>query len=1213
VFVSSVYTTFQQHPRGRPPNDDSVDINVDNEETEPSEESITDTHETDVAEADSVSVEAGNPPEQNVPTETPTTVPIQDSANVVSVPDPYFYVSGDKHSFLPEGGNCNGEANCQTSTTPIQDALDAVSGGLTPDDATIYIEGGIYEEDVTIKEMNDLTLQGAADGNPSTLAGSVSVIDSINIALRDFTFGDVIQVNDSTDVSIVGTEGDDEIEVELEGTVENLSVEGRAGSDEITVNLQTSEVSETSDVSTILTIGGEGNDRVIVHNEEDDLEVDEDVVASQSVTVAFDDTVENLHVEAPAADISVSKSVALQGALVLNGENITVSGDISGSEIKLQSADTTQVTGSLDAPGGTVHVLGNQVFLEENAFINVSGDNGRGTVLIGGDYQGKGSVPNAIYTYVGPDTVIHADALLEGKGGRVIVWADVATGFYGSISANGGSSGGDGGFVETSGKTHLEVSGSSVSAAAQQGNSGIWLLDPHNVTIGESRTTGGSWVNGVFIPTSDDAKINIEDILFALNDGTSVTISTGSTGNQEGNVTIKTEIKKTIDKGEVTLRIEAANNIVGESNKLISSSAGKLHVELIADSDGDGSGKVIFPNDISTNGGNLTIQGADAETPVGGPYLDAGTGEIIFIPSTSDCTIGINFDTGQFSLSENELIRMFADKITIGRTDGTGSVGISSVNLLQNAIQNLTIQGGPTKFYGALQLANSLVQIIANTGSITTNQFNKVVQIFNGTLQLKAATAIGHISGSDAPMSFPIVTEVNNIEAHLTASDPNGMVLLRNEGALTIGDSTNSNNPDGIVATGGGIHVLATSPVIITKPIRERAGGDITITAGNDSSQLGDDITINADIIVTCLPGVSCNGSITGNAGDDIKEEATVLVSAPGGVNFNSGLDGDDDEVGGNSGGVVNVAGTVEATNIGADVKFNGPNDVIFTGTLITQTGDATLSAAKGNVNHQNGKFFLNGGILTIVELPPEPDPADPNPPPADQTITTETIIPQSHPPVVPQAPAPTIPIVVQIVITPTTTGRTGGGFVFWNPDDEENSQKPPPIVIPITGDIASTIRFLGDNPILPVIGGQPFSLLNASAFGDIVILELPGGLGAIFPTGINATVTLTTGDEVILPEDLPDGVDQIFSLEIIIETNIPEGQLGEITLFFEAPAGTPSEELTILYYDEVEGWVEVPIEESDNDLIEGIIESGGVFVLVQRSTTSAAITRNRL
>src|SRR5919202_1782088 len=103
--------------------------------------------------------------------------------------------------------------------------------------------------------------------------------------------------------------------------------------------------------------------------------------------------------------------------------------ELKGSGTRL-SADvgTVIVSGTLDASnpavgqmGGTVQVLGSRVGLFDTARINVSGDAGGGTALIGGNYQGQGILPQAIATYIAPDVTINADALGVGNGGQVVV------------------------------------------------------------------------------------------------------------------------------------------------------------------------------------------------------------------------------------------------------------------------------------------------------------------------------------------------------------------------------------------------------------------------------------------------------------------------------------------------------------------------------------------------------------------------------------------------------------------------------------------------------------------------------------------------------------------------------------------------------------------------------------------------------------------------
>ncbi|MDP2809585.1 MAG: filamentous hemagglutinin N-terminal domain-containing protein, partial [Rhodocyclaceae bacterium] len=162
--------------------------------------------------------------------------------------------------------------------------------------------------------------------------------------------------------------------------------------------------------------------------------------------------------------------------------------------IILKATGTTTVSGTISAThsagqGGTVQVLGSEVSLASTAQIDVSGATGGGTVLIGGDYQGKNAaIQNAATTTLAAGAVIKADALDNGNGGRVIVWADDKTFYDGFISARGGANGGDGGFVETSGHS-LSVTSGRVDTQAPRGNTGMWLLDPAGICISNTACT----------------------------------------------------------------------------------------------------------------------------------------------------------------------------------------------------------------------------------------------------------------------------------------------------------------------------------------------------------------------------------------------------------------------------------------------------------------------------------------------------------------------------------------------------------------------------------------------------------------------------------------------------------------------------------------------------------------------------------------------------
>jgi filamentous hemagglutinin family protein len=164
-------------------------------------------------------------------------------------------------------------------------------------------------------------------------------------------------------------------------------------------------------------------------------------------------------------------------------------GSLSAPQIVLVSEQgSVEVHGTLTAndpsgKGGKIHVLGNEVDIEGSAVIDATGAAGVGEVLIGGSFQGKDrSIPHSRKTIVQAGAQISLDSLECGNGGRAIIWSDESTQFAGHVSARGGREGGDGGFVEVSGKEELAFNGT-VTTEASIGKTGQLLLDPQNVNL----------------------------------------------------------------------------------------------------------------------------------------------------------------------------------------------------------------------------------------------------------------------------------------------------------------------------------------------------------------------------------------------------------------------------------------------------------------------------------------------------------------------------------------------------------------------------------------------------------------------------------------------------------------------------------------------------------------------------------------------------------
>ncbi|MEO3433929.1 filamentous hemagglutinin N-terminal domain-containing protein [Inquilinus sp. CAU 1745] len=372
--------------------------------------------------------------------------------------------------------------------------------------------------------------------------------------------------------------------------------------------------------------------------------------------------------------IDVSGIVRAQSVGVENGR-IVLSGGDSGRVTVTDRLDASGL--GAGETGGTVEVLGRAVALTDEARIDVSGDAGGGTALIGGGYQGNGPQPNALRTYVGQDAEISADAVTAGDGGTVIAWADDATAFYGRISARGGAEGGDGGLVETSGKNSLSLVGGSVDTIAPLGVTGTWLIDPTDVYI--ESTTPSVPLDGVddFLDPDSGPAPQTTIAVFSINNATS------------------------------NVRIQATNNIILNAEIDMVNAGVGLTMEAYNDIflNGDGSGSIS----ISTNNGDVSLR-AGLSNPSGGIlggfyfgdidvgsatlFMQAGSGGIDFDGTTlTAARLGMD-STGPISLPGAHNVGTLATSspghdfsfandqdLTIGTVNGVTGVSVAAFDL----------------------------------------------------------------------------------------------------------------------------------------------------------------------------------------------------------------------------------------------------------------------------------------------------------------------------------------------------------------------------------------------------------------------------------------------------------------------------------------------------------------------------------------------------
>ncbi len=327
--------------------------------------------------------------------------------------------------------------------------------------------------------------------------------------------------------------------------------------------------------------------------------------------------------------IAQGGKIGIYAALINQRGKLNANSAVLGEDGKIvlkASRDTLLEAGSVTSAtgvgqGGEVQVLGQRVALTGDARIDASGQTGGGTVLVGGDYQGKNAaVQNAEQVFVGKDAVIKADAIASGNGGKVIVWGNQTAQVYGSIFARGGAAWGNGGFIETSGLQHLDVAGIRVNAGAPKGKNGQWLLDPENIIVNDGP-----------VPLSDVAA-------FGSRPGETTEINAQLLSNATADVILQATNDITFYYGVnnthgVNLTAQAGNDIIVSSNVNFSG-----NITLAANHNGagtaTGTGRVRFDDGQAIAGGIRTITDSLNPPAVVPPVTQP--------PSTDICTIAPN-------------------------------------------------------------------------------------------------------------------------------------------------------------------------------------------------------------------------------------------------------------------------------------------------------------------------------------------------------------------------------------------------------------------------------------------------------------------------------------------------------------------------------------------------------------------------------------------
>nr|WP_255533631.1 YDG domain-containing protein [Polynucleobacter sp. es-MAR-4] len=475
-------------------------------------------------------------------------------------------------------------------------------------------------------------------------------------------------------------------------------------------------------------------------------------------------------------------------SLAVNLDSTRISASANASSAAPQASSSPQY-------GGTVHILGDAIVLTGTTQIQATGTNGGGTILVGGDWQNSNGVYQATKVSMFSGVSIDASATQNGNGGKVVLWSDIRnsssyTTVKGSIKSNGGTDGGNGGQIETSGY-HLIVDGGFVSAEAPRGRAGNWLLDPYDYTL-NSFSFG---TTNVTIDTVGNS---------SCPSGISGCSSSGTVGN--------ININGTVTGAGGNLTLIAAGGVQGSGN--ISMTRGTLTIEQAGNTTYSGviSGEVAF---VKRGLGTLTL--SRANTYSGTTLVSGGTLMITGSINTSSAEIAENATLKYYTSSSAATV------IVSHALTGAGSLVISGSNKPSCvACSYYAYTGVSTGFTGNISTEGVRLVLSQTVGSGSI--LPRINVGSNSQLYVSSGTVANPVTVNSAGWT--------EWSGNLGAIRLEGGSTL--SGAITLGGDTNVNVHGPSTGTISG-NISGNYRLIVTSTY---LGGGVTTLSGNNTNSI---------------------------------------------------------------------------------------------------------------------------------------------------------------------------------------------------------------------------------------------------------------------------------------------------------------------------------------------------------------------------------------
>jgi filamentous hemagglutinin family protein len=599
-------------------------------------------------------------------------------------------------------------------------------------------------------------------------------------------------------------------------------------------------------------------------------------------------------------------AIAINSTGVIDARSRTEAG---GKVFLVANEGTIEESGKIAAcaadRGGEIQILGTDVNLKNEAHLDLSGPSGGGTLRLGAldlsDMQRSRSV------VVEEGVRIDASCQEIGDGGDIALFGTERSICLGSLLAEGGAKGGNGGFIEISSYGQVLPAGT-ISTLAPLGKIGTLLLDPCQVEIkanGGVDSAGVGFAAGSYSFPATATTILDNGLLGARLNASNVVInaSTGGGTSPFGSITFTDGINPGVWTAATSLTLianDSPSSFIQFNDTVIASYGFHPITTVVFDLDspriqvGNFLGTSSNGLDIIATSGAINIQTDqllcfgemfDANFFAGGHitvlvngniHLKTGTGATAkaFLESSNgnisiSCdNLFMDADTRQSYIFAGDDVNILAGAIAmVGQgliSSNSGNIFISCDNLsLDGGLGSSTVISTTPTFFIDIEAAGDIALTSSATGITSISEGTITIDCNNLTLTSSAAQ----------------LSEIDTSAGDVTVIAAGNILLDATPGSTTTIATAGS---DLLVTAGGSITLLAASSISNTSMsgnLEVIAGIDLFIGTGSSilSSAVGD-LTLAVDNLFPSSPSfgsgsftIQSGGAVTHSGGGPVR------------------------------------------------------------------------------------------------------------------------------------------------------------------------------------------------------------------------------------------------------------------------------------------------------------------------------------------------------